>query len=360
MQKRLTSLDAFRGFTVAAMIMVNFPGNSDFVFFTLRHSIWNALSFTDQVAPFFLFIIGVSIHFAYSDKSSQEKPSLYKKIILRALKIFAIGMFLNLMPTFDLSEIRWTGTLHRIAIVFLICSIIALHTNWKQQLIILTTLLLAYWFIMTRIPYPGEGKVMLEPGKNIAAYIDSLYLPGNMWQKTWDPEGILSIVPTCCTTLIGMLTGKIMKSELPENVRLNYLMIIGVGMSILGYFVGLSFPVNENIWSSSFVLVTAGFACLIFASMYFIFDVLPYSKYSKIGVVFGVNAITAYVLGDLLGLVFYGIKIGGNSINMHFFNCFNQLGVLPELISLIYALLFVSIVSIPCWILYKKRIFIKV
>jgi predicted acyltransferase len=360
MQKRLTSLDTFRGFTVAAMIMVNFPGNSAFVFFTLRHSIWNALSFTDHVAPFFLFIIGVSIHFAYSNKPTQEKPSPYKKIILRALKIFAIGMFLNLMPTFDLSEIRWTGTLHRIAIVFLICSLIALHTNWKQQLIILTTLLLAYWFIMTRIPYPGEGKVILEPGKNIAAYIDSLYLPGTMWQKTWDPEGILSIVPTCCTTLIGMLIGKIMKSELPENLRLNYLMIIGVTMSILGYFVGLSFPVNENIWSSSFVLVTAGFACLIFASMYFIFDVLPYGKYATIGVVFGVNAITAYVLGDLLGLVFYGVNIGGNSINMHFFNFFDQLGVMPELISWVYALLFVSIVSIPCWILYKKGIIIKV
>jgi predicted acyltransferase len=157
-----------------------------------------------------------------------------------------------------------------------------------------------------------------------------------------------------------MLVGKIMKSELHENIRLNYLMIIGVAMSILGYFVGLSFPVNENIWSSSFVLVTGGFACLIFASMYFIFDVLPYSKYSKIGVVFGVNAIAAYVLGDLLGLVFYGIKIGGDSINMHFFNYFNQLGVVPELISLLFALLFVSIVSIPCWILYKKRIFIKV
>jgi predicted acyltransferase len=360
MQKRLTSLDAFRGFTVAAMIMVNFPGNSDFVFFTLRHSIWNALSFTDHVAPFFLFIIGVSIHFSYSNKLPKEKPALYKKIILRALKIFLIGMFLNLMPTFNLSEIRWTGTLHRIAIVFLICSILSLHTNWKQQLIIFTTLLLGYWIIMTAIPYPGEGKVMLEPGKNIAAYIDSLYLPGKMWQKTWDPEGILSIVPTCCTTMIGMLVGKILKSELHENLRLNYLMIIGVALSILGYFVGLSFPVNENIWSSSFVLVTGGFACLIFASMYFIFDVLPYSKYSKIGVVFGVNAITAYVLGDLLGLVFYGINIGGNSINMHFFNYFNQLGVMPELISLIYALLFVSIVSIPCWILYKKRIIIKV
>ena len=360
MQKRLTSLDAFRGFTVAAMIMVNFPGNPAFVFFTLRHSTWNALSFTDHVAPFFLFIIGVSIHFAYSNRTRLEKPALYKKIILRALKIFLIGMFLNLMPTFNFSEIRWTGTLHRIAVVFLICSIISLHTSWKQQFIIVTTLLLAYWFIMTGIPYPGEGKVMLEPGKNIAAYIDSLYLPGKMWQVTWDPEGILSIIPTCCTTLIGMMMGKIIRSDIAANLRLNYIMVIGVALSILGYFIGLAFPVNENIWSSSFVLVTAGFACLIFASMYFFFDVLTYSKYATIGVVFGVNAIAAYVLGDLLALVFYNLNIGDTTLNLHFFNHFSQLGVLPELISWIYALLFVSIVSIPCWILYKKKIFLKV
>jgi predicted acyltransferase len=269
-------------------------------------------------------------------------------------------MFLNLMPTFDFSNIRWTGTLHRIAVVFLICSIISLHTNWKQQLVIVITLLLAYWYIMTGIPYPGEEKVMLEPGKNIAAYIDSLYLPGKMWQVTWDPEGILSIIPTCCTTLLGVIMGRIIRSEIPVNGRLNYFMLIGVSMAVLGYFLGLSFPVNENIWSSSFVLVTGGFACLVFASMYFVFDVLPYSKYSKIGVIFGVNAISAYVLGDVLALIFYSFNIGGNTLNMHFFNYFTSLGMIPELTSWIYALLFVSIVSIPCWMLYKKGIIIKV
>jgi len=119
---RMISLDMLRGFTVAAMIMVNFPGDEEHVFFTLRHTIWNGLSFTDHVAPIFLFVVGVSISLAYTKakKENTPKSKLYKKIVLRSLKIFAVGMFLNLMPDFDFSSIRWTGTLHRIAIVFLV------------------------------------------------------------------------------------------------------------------------------------------------------------------------------------------------------------------------------------------------
>jgi predicted acyltransferase len=211
MQKRLTALDALRGFTVAAMIMVNFPGNDEFFFHTLRHSKWNALSFTDHVAPFFLFIIVISIYFSYSDKSSNEKPTLYKKFIWHALKIFLIGMFLNLMPTFDFLDIRRSGTLHRIAVVFLICSIISLHTNRKQQL-----------------------------------------------------------------------------------------------------------------------------------------------------VMFGVNAISSYVLGDLLALLFHSMKVKGSTLNMDIFNYLTSVGMIPELVSWMYALLFISIVSLPCWMLYKKGVFIKV
>lgn len=357
--QRLTSLDAFRGFTVAAMIMVNFPGNGDHVFFTLKHSVWNALSFTDLVAPFFLFIVGMSIHFAYSGKAGSDKPKPYRKIVWRAFKIYAVGMILNAMPSFDLTDLRWTGTLHRIAVVFMICSFIALHTNWKQQLTIVVVLLLGYWYVMTSIPLPGEGRVMLEPGKNIAAYIDSLYLPGKMWQGNWDPEGILSVIPCCCTTLLGTIMGRIIRSEMPVHLRLNYFMLIGVVMSVAGYFVGLSFPVNENIWSSSFVLVTGGFATLVFACMYFLFDVLPYQRYAKVGVVFGVNAISAYVLGDVLALLFYGASIGGNTINMHFFNWLTGWGMVPELASWFYALAFVAIVFLPCWVLYKKGIIIK-
>ena len=155
--KRLLSLDAFRGFTIAAMILVNFPGNGDFVFSPLQHSKWNGISFTDLIAPFFLFIVGVSIAFAYTKRmqSGVQPKEMYAKIFTRALKIFAVGMALNLMGIlgdFSFEELRWTGTLHRIAIVFLVCGLLFLHTGWKVQAIIGATVLVGYWLAMTLIP----------------------------------------------------------------------------------------------------------------------------------------------------------------------------------------------------------------
>ena len=359
---RLLSLDAFRGFTVAAMIMVNFPGNEGNVFFTLRHTRWNGLSFTDQVAPYFLFIVGVSISFAYASIVSGDRSSegVYRKIILRSLKIFAVGMFLNLMPQFNFSQIRWTGTLHRIAIVFLLCSILFLRTNWKQQAWVALAILAGYWIVIMGIPTPGAGAVVMEPGNNIAAWVDRQCLPGKMWQGTWDPEGILSTFPSCATCILGMLAGKLLQSNFSENEKVNYLMSFGVVSAILGYFVGLAFPINENLWTSSFVLVTAGFAALLLGLLYFRLDILQKTRGSVFGVIFGKNAITAYVMGDLLALLFYDLKIGGHTINDYGFNALVSLSIPPNLASMLYALFFVAINFIPVYILYKKKIFIKI
>jgi len=155
-----------RGFTIAAMIVANFPGSEEFVYFTLRHTKWNGLSFTDLIAPTFLFIVGVSIALAYARKRDTGSPKgeLYRKIVVRSLKIFAVGMFLNLMPDFDFSNVRWTGTLHRIAIVFLVCAVLFLNTNWKQQAWIGATTLVTYWLAMTLIPTPDAGYVILATG----------------------------------------------------------------------------------------------------------------------------------------------------------------------------------------------------
>ncbi|MEZ4902540.1 MAG: heparan-alpha-glucosaminide N-acetyltransferase domain-containing protein [Spirosomataceae bacterium] len=356
---RLVSLDALRGFTIAAMLMVNFPGSEEHVFFTLRHTQWNGLSFTDLVAPIFLFVVGVSIVFAYSKKANVPKSALYKKIVIRSFKIFAVGMFLNLMPDFNWSEIRWTGTLHRIAFVFLACAMLFLNTHWKQQAWIAALVLIGYWLALTLIPTPGVGKVMLEPGMNLVAWFDTQFLPGKMWQGTWDPESILSTFPAIVSGITGMLAGRLLLSHFTPNEKINYLMTAGVFSAFMGYIWGLGFPVNENLWTSSFVLVTSGFAALLLGALYFIVDILGKTKGTKVGIVFGANAIAVYVLGDILALFFYRAKLGAYSLNEYTVNELIHIGLTPNLSSLCYALFFVAVNFIPAYILYQKKIFIK-
>ncbi|WP_338868855.1 heparan-alpha-glucosaminide N-acetyltransferase domain-containing protein [Spirosoma sp. SC4-14] len=360
-QKRLISLDALRGFTMAAMIVANFPGSEDFVYFTLRHTRWNGLSFTDLIAPVFLFVVGVSIALAYSRAVEQQWPKggLYRKIMIRSLKIFAVGMFLNLMPDFDVSTIRWTGTLHRIAIVFLVCATLFLNTSWKQQAWIGIVTLVAYWLAMTLIPTPDVGAIVLEPGQNLAAWLDRKYLPGRMWQGSWDPEGILSTFPSIVTGITGMLAGRLMLSTFNQLEKVAYLMTIGLFTAIAGYFWGLAFPVNENLWTSSFVLVTSGFASMMLGAMYFLVDILGYNRGTKPGIIFGANAITVYVLADVFALFFYRFPVTGLPLNEYVVHRLSQMGIQPELASLLYALFFVGVNFIPAYWLYRKRIFIK-
>jgi predicted acyltransferase len=312
-------------------------------------------------------VVGVSIVFAYSKRSKGQevkgqktgRQELYKKIILRSVKIFAVGMFLNLMPDFDFSSIRWTGTLHRIAFVFLGCAVLFLNTDWKQQAWIGAGILIVYWLALTLIPTPGVGKVMLEPGVNLVAWFDSQFLPGKMWQGTWDPESILTTFPSIVSGITGMLAGRLLLSQLSPNEKVNYLMTAGVFSAALGYFWGLVFPVNENLWTSSFVLVTSGFACLLLGVLYFMVDILGKTQGTQPGIIFGANAIAVYVLGDLLALFFYRAEFGGKPLNEQVVNGLIGLGIAPNLASLLYALFFVSVNFIPAYWLYRKKIFIK-
>ena len=358
-QSRLISLDALRGFIIAAMIVANFPGTEEAVFFTLRHTVWNGLSMTDLVAPFFLFMVGVSIALAYSRQLETAKPVYYRKIIIRSLKLFAVGMFLNLLPDFAISDLRWTGTLHRIAFVFLVCGLLFLNTSWKQQVWISGLILLAYWLVMTQVPTPDTGRVMLEPGQNLAAWVDRRYLPGRMWQGTWDPEGILSTFSSIVTGIMGMLAGRLMLATISPTEKVAYLMTTGLFVTIAGYFWGLTFPVNENLWTSSFVLVTAGFAALLLGAMYFLVDVLGHTGGTKPGIILGANAITIYVLADIFALFFYRLQFGRLPLNEHAVNGLIAIGCQPELASLLYALFFVGVNFIPAYVLYRKQVFIK-
>jgi predicted acyltransferase len=359
--KRLISLDAMRGFTVAAMILVNFPGSEIFSYPPLNHTKWNGLTPTDLIAPIFLFVVGVSIAFAYTKRLELGLPKgeMYKKIIWRSLKIYLVGIFLNLLPDFNFADLRYTGTLPRIALVFLFCAILFLNTDWKKQAWIGAGILVAYWLAMLFIPTPGYDRPMLEPGANLAAWFDSKFLPGTMWQKTWDPEGILSTFPSFVTGITGMIAGRLLLSRMEKMDKAMHLMVGGFVSMILGYLWNLHFPCNENIWSSSFVLITSGVAALVLGTSFYLIDILGKTNCSETGVIFGANAITVYVLADILALFFYNLKIGGSSINEHFMTLFSEVGPSPQFWSMIFALIFVGINFIPAYILYRKKIFIK-
>ncbi|MGC3946529.1 MAG: heparan-alpha-glucosaminide N-acetyltransferase domain-containing protein [Chryseolinea sp.] len=358
---RLVFLDAMRGFTIAAMILVNFPGNEEHVFAPLHHTVWNGLTPTDLIAPFFLFIVGISIVLSYSRKRDDaDKRDLYRKIIWRAVKIYALGIFLNLLPDFNFSDLRYTGVLPRIALVFLPCALLFLNTTFRQQWWIGLSILVAYWLAMTLIPTPGVGGVALEPGVNLAAWIDSKYLPGKMWQGTWDPEGILSTFPAIVSGISGLLAGQLLISRRTPTDKVIYLMVCGLISAAAGYVWGLTFPVNENLWTSSFVLVTSGFAALILGAAYYVVDIRGLKQGTFPGIVFGANAISTYVIADLLALIFYVFPWGTTTLNIHVTDWLTSIGLSAKLSSCLYAMLFVCINFIPAYILYRKKIFIKV
>lgn len=361
---RLTSLDAFRGITIAAMILVNFPGSEEYVYDPLRHTHWNGITPTDLIAPFFLFIVGVAIAFAYTRRLEQGiRPSaLYPKLIWRAIKIYAVGMFLNILglfPDFNFADIRYTGTLHRIAVVFLVCGLIFLKTSWKTQAIITAAILIGYWLVMNLVPTPGYGKVMLERDINLAAWIDNKFMPGKLYQGVWDPEGILSTFPSIATGISGILAGTFLLRMKSNEYRVIYLFLAGFISTITGVVWNWVFPLNENIWTSSFVLFTSGLACMTLASSILLVDMFNYRKAAQFGVIYGSNAISIYVLADIFALFFYVIKFGGSSLNERFFNFFTSFGVNPKFVSMTYALIYVGILFLPAYFLYKRKIFIK-
>lgn len=359
--KRLLSLDSLRGFTIAAMILVNNPGTWGHVYAPLLHAEWNGLTPTDLIFPFFLFIVGVSITLAYSKRKVEGiKPSgMYRKILFRSIKIFVVGLILNFIFTRSFVDLRIVGVLQRIALVFLVCSFMFLLTEWKTQVFVGSALLIGYWLTMMFVPTPGFGKAMLEPGANLAAWIDSFIVPGKMYQQTWDPEGFYSTLPAIATGIFGMLTGKIIIGSQSQEKKIIWLFSIGTIACIIGYIWGLHFPVNKNLWTSSYVLVSGGMASILLALLIFLVDVLNYSKIAKIGIVFGANAIAIYVLADLLTFVFYGTKFGSDSLNNYFMNGVVAIGGSLKLASFLYAIVFIAINFIPAWILYRRKIFIK-
>lgn len=249
--KRLLSLDAFRGATIAAMIMVNNPGSWSAVYPQLDHAEWNGLTMTDWIFPFFLFIVGVAMTFSFAKRkeSGANMPQLYGQIVKRTIIIFALGLFLNGFPYYNLSTIRILGVLQRIALCYGIASVIFLKTGIRGQIYWIIGLLASYWLIMSCIPVPGIGAGVYEPGKNFSNYIDSLFLSGHMWRETitWDPEGIVSTIPSIATVLFGILTGHLIRSEKSKEEKTIWMFIAGLFFLLLGVILDMWIPINKKI-----------------------------------------------------------------------------------------------------------------
>lgn len=364
---RILSVDIFRGITVAAMILVNNPGSWSHVYSPFLHSEWHGLTPTDLIFPFFLFIVGMSITLAFTRKKVELVDSkVYKKIVSRTVKLLALGLILAAFTldfpfVKDFSGLRLMGVLQRIGIVFFIASILFLNVKWKPLLVIFICILIGYWYVMTQIPVNGELTLLTEKS-NFAAVIDTKILSrAHMW-KIYDPEGLLSTIPAIATSIFGMLFGMVLIGK-NKSSQEKLVLFIGIGIVtlILGYLFGVVFPINKALWTSSFVLVTGGWACLIFALIYYVTDVLKKIKWGTPAIVFGSNAITVFFLSGIIGRIFSMFKVDDNvSIHGFLFKNLSSVIINPKLSSLIYSIVVIAFYYLVAFILYKKKIFIKV
>jgi predicted acyltransferase len=367
MKERLHSLDVFRGITVAAMILVNNPGSWDSVYPPLLHAQWHGCTPTDLIFPFFLFIVGVSIHFAYEPKLKEgltQKNLL--KILRRTLTIFLLGMMLALVPKFNFATVRIPGVLQRISLVFLFCSLIYFKTNWLSQIRVALILLVGYFVLMTMVPVPGVGEANLEPETNLGAWLDRLLLNGHLWaqSKTWDPEGLLSTVPAIATGILGMLTGQLFSKISEPTEKVTWLFFIGAILIVTGLAWGLVFPINKALWTSSYVLYTAGIAMQFLAACYWLIDVQGIKKWSTPFIYYGTNAIFVFVASGLLAKLLLRTKLGegDNEISLWSFIYQNLYAswLSPKNASLGFALTLILFFLAILWQMYKRKIFVKV
>ena len=367
--ERLLSLDVFRGITIAGMILVNNPGTWSDIYPALKHAPWNGCTPTDLIFPFFLFIVGVSITFSLSKRKERgdDTKKIVIQIIRRSFILFFLGLILNGFPNFNLGEIRIPGVLQRIAVVYFISSILFLKANIKTLTFIGVITLLFYWFIMTLIPVPGVGYANLEPTTNLAAWLDNLLLGGHLWSSTkvWDPEGILSTLPAISTALMGILTGYWLKTEKDKVTKTVWMFFFANVFLVIGYFWDTWFPINKNLWTSSYVLYTGGFALHFLAFCYWLIDVKGYKKWVKPFQVYGLNAITVFFLSGIIGRLLSIITLtdtAGKEIALktYLFNNLFLSWLDPINASLFWAVSYVLIWLGLMWILYAKNIFIKI
>jgi len=318
--------------------------------------------------PFFVFIMGVAIPYAFAHRfeNSQPKKKLYLKIVRRTAILFALGLVLNGFPYFDLHTIRIMGVLQRLALCYFFSSLIFLNVRTRGQAYIGTGLLILYWALMKLVPVPGYGAGVLTNTGNLSAYIDNYLLRGHIWlgSKFWDPEGPLSTIPAITSCIIGVLTGEFLRSKKSNYEKIAWMYLGGSVGLVLGTILDIWFPINKNLWSPPYVVFTSGMGLVFLASCYFIIDVKGYKKIGQPFVVFGMNALALYFLSEffavVIGLVHIAFARSNVSLQEFIYQtvCASWAGNLNG--SLFFAILFTFFWYLVMLLFYKKKVFIKI
>ena len=376
--QRLLSLDAFRGATIAGMILVNNPGTWSAIYPQLEHAKWNGWTFTDWIFPFFLWIVGVAMTMSFAKRVEQgaDKKKLFMHVVRRSVIIFLLGLFLAGFPfglilnhNFSFAHIRIPGVLQRIAVCYLIASAIVLTNGIRGQVNWLAGLLGGYWLLVKLVPVPGYGAGVLEPMGSLCWFVDSNVLAGHTWGGApapgFDPEGIVSTIPAIASTLFGVLTGHWLRSERSKEEKTAWMFVAGNVLLLLGAILDMWLPINKNLWTSSYSIFMAGWALVCLGVFYWLIDVKGYAKWSAPFRMYGMNAIAVFFLSGIVGRLLNFIKVAqpdGSelSLQVHIYqNVFAPLGA-PMNASLYYAITFILVMFLVVWFMWWRKWFIKV
>jgi predicted acyltransferase len=371
---RLASVDAFRGMTMIAMILVNNPGDWGAVYRPLAHAEWHGWTLADLVFPFFLFIVGVSVVLALKRRVEEGVPRapLVAKILKRSLILFALGLFLNGYPfglfgpqsIFEfLDTWRIPGVLQRIAICYLVVSLLVLYCRVRMLKVLTVVLLIGYWAVITMVPAPGRDAPNIDTkGDHLAGWVDRAVFGDHLWQhaEVYDPEGLLSTTPALSTTLFGVFAGLLLVSRRGPADKLGRLFSWGVVLVVCGMMWNRFFPINKPLWTSSYALFTAGMAFLVLALCHWLFDIRGYQRVARVFAIYGMNAIAVFVGSGILSRTLAVIRIGGTSLKQSIYQSLFASWLPPHSASFSYAIAWV----VGWWLvlawMHRRGIFIKI
>src|SRR5690348_2243493 len=399
-RERLLSLDVFRGLTVAGMLLVNDPGTWSAIYPPLEHASWNGWTPTDLVFPFFLFIVGITTHLSLSARRARgdNESEIRRQILRRGAMIFLLGFLLNGFPFFTWTDVsgiadptflqrvadrlyhwRIMGVLQRIGLAYLCAALLTQGYSVKRIIVTAGGLLLGYWILMTALPVPGTGGtlgalVLDNPSGTMAAYWDRFLLDwsrfglGNhIWVGgvTFDPEGLMSTIPAICTAMLGVLAGRWIAVDRALEQRLNALFAVGCMAMAAGMVWNWGFPINKSIWTSSYVLFTAGMASISIATIMWIVDVHGIRRWTNFFVIYGTNPLIAFMGSGLVARLIYSVffvRYHGERIPLEsaIYQSLFASWLTPVNASLAFALCFVGLWYGILVVLYRRKIFLKV